>query len=318
MLVLPMLVLTAFDCPALNYERVLRGVLHDDDRHALQRVFHARHGYASPTKRYWTLLMKLASTPVHDPLWAAVRRVQARIAHHFGPQFAIVNDFFSWRHSDDPAFAPAWHADHAFWYVDGCRGFNLWIIIHSEGGYNHSFDVLETSRNEGMYRKLYSDDSMATPPPHATIKAQLMLNGNATMACSADGTHCRLGQDAISRFRLHVGDAMVLRQPEIHRTDKGDLASNEARLAIGFKVIERRSIIRPHTAFGNTAWMNDYQQANRSMPCLLPSIDLGQEAGSPYDTAFLEQARAVQPECVEAVDRVVKAWGTEAARTPHR
>eukprot|EP00965_Chrysotila_dentata_P078554 2588712-Pleurochrysis_carterae.AAC.1 len=72
---------------------------------------------------------------------------------------------------------------------------------------------------------------------------------------------------------LESGDALVLRQTEVHRTDATSLAPDQWRLAIGFKVLRKEPVVRassPEWPFGKEAAM-----LRREWPGLLPDFKLG-------------------------------------------
>jgi len=120
-------------------------------------------------------------------------------------------------------------------------------------------------------------------------------------------------------FELKRGEALVLRQPEVHRTDAGPpLLPAQYRLAIGFKFVEELPLRRTVSSFTveyassmrsfRSAYTIDWERANRSLPCLLPQPELGETVVSPYDAAYVRRSRAAQPRCFANVDRVVSRW----------
>ena len=90
----------------------------------------------------------------------------------------------------------------------------MWIMLeHHDLG--HSFDVCEFDRNQKLYEN-FTGHSALKRPYH--------------------------GHFVASNIPLAVGEALVLKQPEIHRTDKEKVRKDQKRLAIGFKVMRKGQV----------------------------------------------------------------------------
>ena len=190
-------------------------------------------------------------------------RIHRRIQDSFGPHFVIINDFYSLRSASSQMF-PDLHMDYDFWNVDSCRGFNLWVLLDFAGGMNKSFDIYDINLNKAMYEKMYgiadrqarqrnshqrrrdvsgvsggSNSTRGLPYLPATFFRELRERGGV------DGV-----RGTISNIPLKPGDALIVRQPEVHRTDRQALSPNQWRLALGFKVLHRSPIVQSRTEFG--------------------------------------------------------------------
>ena len=181
----------------------------------------------------------------------ALARVQSRISAEFGGRFIIVSDFYSWRTQGVVPFQ-RWHQDGAFWTTESCgSGFNLWLVLASGGGHNHSFDVI---RNDGANRLWYQrlHRHLARGLGGGNLSAVLQLPkriaalgpGAAGGAAGSSLTTAGTREPEVSNLPLEAGEALVLRQEEVHRSDQRDLPRQQWRLALGFKVMERGPIAR--------------------------------------------------------------------------
>jgi len=89
---------------------------------------------------------------------------------------------------------------------------------------------------------------------------------------------------------LEVGDALVVRQVEIHRTDMHPLDERQWRLAIGFKVIRRDvPLVKPTRA--DSPFGYDYEQCRRRYPGLVPPLEVGRTVPSAYNRTALASLR---------------------------
>lgn len=79
-----------------------------------------------------------------------------------------------------------------------------------------------------------------------------------------------------TRFPMNIGDALVVRQQEIHGTDQDQLKSNQFRLAIGFKFI-RRGTVKCYS------YTSPASKSRRSYPGL--RMPLGTELKEVYRTS---------------------------------
>ena len=73
---------------------------------------------------------------------------------------------------------------------------------------------------------------------------------------------------------LEAGDALIVRQIEIHRTDTHDVDKRQWRLALGFKILRKdRSFVR--NVVGSSPFGYDYSVMRDRWPALLPSLSIG-------------------------------------------
>ena len=82
-----------------------------------------------------------------------------------------------------------------------------------------------------------------------------------------------------------LGDALVVRQLEIHQTDQDVLAPSQWRLALGFKFVEAAPLAQlpdPEIAFGA-----DLQRVRRRAPALFEGLRVGAPFPDVYDRALL-------------------------------
>ena len=170
----------------------------------------------------------------------------------------MVNDFFSFRSAapSDVLF-PQWHQDYEFWLTgDDCAAnFNVWVLLDHRD-LNHSFDVYEVERNRWLYDRLHAKagdgggqthgaqthgaNRSAAPPPTAMVPVSFFRAHGHSPLLPVGEPPAGLSHD-VSRRPLRRGEALVLRQREVHRTDLIKLRPQQWRLAIGFKVLERHA-----------------------------------------------------------------------------
>mmetsp|Transcript_36699 Transcript_36699/g.91449 ORF Transcript_36699/g.91449 Transcript_36699/m.91449 type:complete len:365 (+) Transcript_36699:92-1186(+) len=283
-------------CTALSYPRTLRGVLDDGERAHLTKFFFERVRGGRSSLTYYHLLRHLASEQ-DEAGWRIVQRVAERVRVELGEGFTLLNDFFSLRTPGLRLF-PSWHQDGEFWIgddgssADACTGFNLWILL-DHVGMNYSFDVLEVERNAWAYDDLYarqyglSDGRLAPPRPLFSPGefATLSRKGSNSLRGFFKPGEQRVSRLESTNVPLESGDALLLRQVEMHRTDTRPLQPGEWRLALGFKVLRSRVLLReqnPNSPFGD-----DSSQVRLSWPGLLPDFTKGETVPFVYNQTRL-------------------------------
>ncbi|KOO32021.1 ATP-dependent RNA helicase ddx1, partial [Chrysochromulina tobinii] len=85
---------------------------------------------------------------------------------------------------------------------------------------------------------------------------------------------------------LQSGDALVLKQVEIHRTDSHALQPDQWRLAIGFKVLQQRPVHR--AAVEDSPFGHDTTRVRRRYPGLVPDFSLGRPFPTVYNRSAIE------------------------------
>jgi hypothetical protein len=280
-------------------------VLDEEERAYLASIYfeqvHGRNEYT-----YYNFLYHLAREAAADGIgWRALSKISARIRAEFGEGFVPVTDFFSYRRSGVRLF-PSWHQDGEFWLADdgtsegSCGGFNLWILLdHREMPY--SFDVLDTAANGWMYDGLY--ERQYGQPHHNTTAPKALFRPDEFTSLSKQDPHTLRGFMAPGETRaarasnvpLESGDALVLRQVEIHRTDVHVLSPTQWRLALGFKVLRALPVVRPPNPA--SPWGYDADLLRLRWPGILPTFTVGRELPLVYNrTAILAlDARAQRP-----------------------
>ena len=117
-------------CVAMRYPRRMHNVLSPADvNHLASIFFYHRLEYQRNAQHYYQLLTHIASrAPRHERTAEILERIKAYVARHFGRQFMLLNDFYSFRSAEFRQF-PVVHQDAAFWVNDAkCSGFNLWCV----------------------------------------------------------------------------------------------------------------------------------------------------------------------------------------------
>ena len=203
------------------------------------------------------------------------------------------NDFYSYRARNTRLF-PEWHQDTAFWLVGGvCTGFNLWMLLEQRGGLNRSFELYDTDENAQFYTDVYSRGGRG----REVATGARTLWPPATFANSFAGHLSGMARQGrplprASSFELSPGDALVVRQPEIHRTDTGALEPAQWRLALGFKFIERRPLVELpdfDLRFGR-----DWRSVDAQFPALLPPLQLGRPWPRVYNRSLVGRPEALR------------------------
>jgi len=85
---------------------------------------------------------------------------------------------------------------------------------------------------------------------------------------------------------LEAGDALVLRQVELHRTDVEEPPPGDWRLAIGFKVMRRRAIRRRHDY--SSPFGHDLSVIDAITPELLPRFRVGGPLPLVYNRSYVD------------------------------
>lgn len=300
-------------CPALSYPRMLRGVLSDDDRRYLARIYFERVRPSRSSLTYYNLLRHLGGRR-EERAWSIIGRIRAKVEAQFGAGFELVNDFYSYRAASSCLFVD-WHQDGEFWLTaDGhptlsCTGFNLWIMLDHHR-MNYSFDVIDTDRSRPLYAALYNAARVVrrSRPRSANATGVVPFNTQNAVFGSSANQRCKglLHPAALSRAArrsgvgprpwinvpLAPGDALVLRQVEIHRTDAHQPESDQWRLALGFKVMRRRAVLRHgdlQSPFGK-----DTLAIRAQWPGLLPEFSLGRPLPLVYNRTAIDRLDTVK------------------------
>ena len=195
--------------------------------------------------------------------------------------------------------------------------FNVWVLLdHRE--LNHSFDVYELERNRWLYDRLHAKagdgaqphgapthaaaNRSAAPPPTSMVPVSFFRAHGHSPLLPVGEPPAGAAHD-VSRRPLRRGQALVLRQREVHRTDLVRLRPQQWRLAIGFKVLERRPLVRLPLA--GSPFSADYAMARLRWPGLLPNLVTGEPFPDVFGDARLREYRAAGAE----------TWLTFASRT---
>lgn len=280
-------------CAALRYPRTLPRLIAPDDARHLADFYYGSARWRTNESVYYHLLEAGLAGRLGGGALSALRRIKARVAEAFGPQFVLMSDFFSHRSPAVGRVFPDWHQDYAFWLTGGrCTGFNLWILL-DQRGMNRSFDIYEVSRARALYREVYRRAN-ASAAACAARRGRLPHGGRRVCSLPGAGTYLNrhgrgdtlLGSQAISNVPLRVGDALVLRQVEIHRTD-ARIREGQWRLALGFKVLERAPLVKEP---GRSKVGKRLQQLRAQWPTLAPA-QAGLAFPDYYRTCWADWAR---------------------------
>ena len=268
-------------CAANHYPRLLRDVISEPDRKLLAQVYWRRiHGSLTSTLTYFNLLRAMVEADEADfgELRAVLARIQQRIAREFGDRFVVVNDFFSYRSAHTRRLFPGWHQDYEFWLTgSACTSFNLWVLL-DHNRLNGSIDIYEVGENRWMYEQLYQlvggggghNRSAGGAPSMVPTSFFKSYGGREQLMRSPSAG---VPEPRVSNTPLGVGDALVVRQLEIHRTDRQELQAEQWRLALGFKVIERLPLTR--APLEDSPFSGDLGQVSIRWPGLVPQLQLG-------------------------------------------
>ncbi|KAG8457169.1 hypothetical protein KFE25_004386 [Diacronema lutheri] len=277
-------------CATLAHPRALRGVIDEAEREHLTRIYFDRvHDRSSLT--YYNLLGHLAREKADGASWDIVERIGARVRAELGEGYTLINDFFSYRAQGLRLF-PSWHQDGEYWLADdgtapagmACGGFNLWVLLAHER-MNYSFDVLEVESNKWMYDALYArqyglpDASHAPPRPLYRPAEFAQLSRARGLRAFVDAAEPR--SPRVTNVPLEAGDALLLRQVELHRTDTHELPPDQWRLALGFMVLRGDTFVRdpnPASPFGD-----DAARVRLGWPGLLPEFRKGRSVPCVYN-----------------------------------
>ena len=309
-------------CEAERYPRTLPNVLNAAHRRHLTRLFfeHVHTQPARGRRTYYHLLRALLDGDEAEAIAtrAALEAVRAAIAGAFGDGFAVVNDFFSYRSAASVDLFPEWHQDYEFWLTPRCANFNLWVLLDHEQ-MNHSFELYERDAHNGwVYERLYAhaarSPKAATRAAAASSAARRRSVGRANSSRAAaapmhvpmipqayfraNGRQERLpvgappagaAEPRVSRVPLGRGDALILKQTEVHRTDRIPLQPGQWRLAIGFKVLERAPLQR--LPLYNSPFAGDFATMGVLWPGLLPPLAVHRPFPDVYDAKRLSTLR---------------------------
>ena len=232
----------------MEYPRSVTGVFNESDTAYLEQLFFSKLvEYSGVYYKLWRHLNETRD-PTTKHIMAKLDRF---IEQTFGPGYVVVNDFFSYRDHNFKQF-PDPHQDSIFWMVDthDCAGFNLWVLLnHCQ--YNTSFEVFDVASNPELYEGI---DFHSDPYKQRKLWKRRVRNARGSFV------------------PLTIGGALVVRQPEVHRTDITEINEQQWRLALGFKVM-RVGTIQAH--FGRTALGRDETFDAITMDDWLPSWDVG-------------------------------------------
>lgn len=288
------------DCACLAYPRTLPEVLDAEARAYLTKLYFDTVHAGQSASTYYNWLHQLAVEPADDAGWRVFAAIDARIRHEFGEGFEVVTDFFSYR-APGVRLLPTWHQDGEFWLADdggagreSCASFNLWLLLAHEG-MPFGFDVLGTAENQWLYDDLYA--RRYAPTASAALNAPRSLyspeewgrlsrsaagggsgRGRRGAAEPSSGLRGLLRPNetrvpSVSNVPLALGDALVLKQVEIHRTDSRPLLPQQWRLALGLKVLRRQEVVREPNAA--SPWGYDAAALRLRWPGLLPLFEKG-------------------------------------------
>ena len=290
-------------CPSASYPRSLRNVLSDpEDRAHLSRIYFERvlPRHDSPT--YYNLLHHLAVNRADERAWSAIEKVRGVVHESFGPQFDIINDFYSFRSQRKQIF-PNWHQDIEFWLTGpSCDGFNIWVLLDHHR-MNYSFDIYDVEANRELYDGLYAQHrghGRDQPPLYNTTRPLFSPSEYVRRSPTSGGFVAgplhgdkrsgqrreRVTHGAYGQVPLEAGDALIVRQIEIHRTDMHPLDAHQWRLALGFKVLRRDVAIRTATTT-SSPFGYDLETCRARWPGLIPAMDVGKTLPHVYNRSSL-------------------------------
>merc|ERR550532_1244178 len=190
------------------------------------------------------------------------------VQDHFGSDFLIWDDFYSYRNYELEMF-PTIHQDDMFWSTANhdCAGFNFWFLLNHHQ-YKTSFDIYEVDKNPRLYEG---------------------INMNEIGSISKETWFPRISQPAYNAQRtnvpLSIGEALIVKQPEVHQTDHDNISKGQWRLGIGFKVV-RRGTIKYDLKKGLGG---DPNYLHIRADPWLPSLDIGSTLWSPFNDTILRE-----------------------------
>mmetsp|Transcript_15983 Transcript_15983/g.32471 ORF Transcript_15983/g.32471 Transcript_15983/m.32471 type:complete len:418 (-) Transcript_15983:58-1311(-) len=250
-------------------------VLDHDDCAYLSKFY--RSNVASWTQTYFNMLVHRWNNQDErmESIFKKVISAANRIDGGSG-DYTITNDFFSYRAPGVVQFAMngIFHTDCDFWKTKAADGFNLWILVDHDG-LDTSFDFLERKRNPSIYegydgrRSAYllarNGSDAATTFRAGLLSPVAFRRGHGDVLSWRGSLQVAFRQVMrprsqrrlrerperfnvsginASRVRLAVGEALVLREQELHRTDlHTQLAEGQFRLVAGFKLQRRNATI---------------------------------------------------------------------------
>ena len=242
-------------CPALKYPRSLSNLLTAGEARAMagfyRRQIHPRMSkdtFREGSRSIYGHLLEsgLKREPGSDHAFDLLDRLWLRMADRLkvdSRKFVIAADFFSFRSPDSTRIFPDWHQDYAFWWTGArCTGFNLWVLLDHRS-MNHSFDVYDVEQNPQLYEQAYERANRRAKRSLPGAGAYLSNRPVPSNDPRERATDWLLGHKQVSNVPLGVGDALVLKQLEIHRTDPL-VREGQWRLALGLKVLERVPLVK--------------------------------------------------------------------------
>ena len=218
--------------------------------------FHNRTTSAPVLPVYFKLLtwLRTSRSELRPQIWTLLeglrKQVAASVNATHGERTMIpVLDAFSYRSIDSKQqFAPFWHQDSPFWMTGQCSSFNVWVLLHAEPDTATTscidmFDVRD-KKNQQPYASLYGNRALTECGETASWAA-----GTPPPICVKDGHRYmqwrnRMIQSAVQRGRVHrpalrIGDAMTVRQMELHKTDAARPLPYAARLGLVISFVEQ-------------------------------------------------------------------------------
>ena len=305
-------------CPSVHYPRSLRNVLPDPaDRAHLSKIYFEKVA-PNPSLTYYNLLHHLAESKSDTRAWKALEAVRSAVRSQFGDSFELLNDFYSFRSHHKRIF-PNWHQDIEFWLTgSSCDGFNAWVLLDHER-MNYSFDLYDVQSNRQMYDALYRRRFGAAGANYTTSKPLFSPSEYVRRSpgpggfvaepghgkrrgASASSRSSSLG-GAYGRVPLEKGDALIVRQVEIHRTDMHEIDTRQWRLAIGFKVVRKDlTLLKRPTA--SSPFGYDYEKCRSKYPGLIPALATGRPLVAAYNRTAL-QSLALRDASHDPLNRLI-------------
>jgi hypothetical protein len=246
-----------------SYPRMIPEVLDPGDVEYLKQLYYCRE---RPDDLLYYSLLRRCYDYADSRLDRIFERIHQVVDERIGDDFVAVNDFYSYRRPGVSLF-PVYHVDYEFWMTDRKDGFNIWILLdHCE--HDVTFDVLTKDNNAALY-EIFG----ATMPPgflirHPNTSTYSAFKVNPSPFTSERGALFRfpwlpiLLEKKIDRKKVEmfqmvesstlrreqfkfpgIGSGFVVRQEELHATERDPLKAHQFRLGVGFKFM-RRDIVR--------------------------------------------------------------------------
>jgi hypothetical protein len=253
------------DCKCLSYPKTVKEVFNRSDAKYLEELFFNKlHTYEG---HYYLLWRHLNET--RDPtVFHILQKLNQVVETHFGSDFVIIDDFYSLR-QDGYAMFPSVHQDTMFWSTGkrDCDGFNLWILLN-HNDYNRSFEVWDIDKNPSLYEGI---DFYSPRTVQYGIWTQRMHENE------------HLYQP--TRTPLSIGEALVIKEVDIHHTEDGSIPVGQWRLGIGFKVMKKLPLLCAKDPSITVA--RDPNSKVLWEDPRLPGYEQGTMLWSPYDPQLL-------------------------------